>query len=660
MWPLFLVDVAFAAAILLIPGFFFFRAARFARLDALVLSPACTLLIYYVLAYAYLFLDFRTSWAHYFFPSLLLGLLVWFIICRRRSFTLTERSMMVRPIPLCLFLTISIVICFLFFVLPLDSAESFFQENDNIAHLSGIRDSLNSGLYVENPPFFSYPYLWNLLTSLVAGFGQNNVAVAVNATNFLIIALVFPSAMCLLMSRLFGGDSRIVYVGSLFAVSFAAFPWGFLTFGPLYPNLLGYSLLPLAAVEFSLLLGAASIKSAVIRGALFLSGCLLLMAAHPNAVFSGIAILAPYGAAVLYRRSEEWGLKGPRQLLAPGALCLLVAAVWYVLYQSPVFAGVVNFDWPAYTTTEQAISNLFQLALTKANAPQIILSGLVLLGVVASVLKRKYCWLTASLLVVSVIYVLDVSGTDFRTLFSGFWYNDSFRVAAMLPFVGISLASIGFDAILSCLESAVARGCQPRDLAWSKACLVLMGSATFLVANYYPSFDIPQNGLRVVTAFDMVESMLREQNSLREDQQGFDSEEGVFIEKVKDVVGDSPVINYPYDGSAYAYALYDLNVVNRTWFYDGEEDLSDIDSQLLRKHIDEIALSQSAQSSAKRKGVEYLMLLDSDGMENGEGCFYTPGYVEGDWTGIESVNDSTPGLEIVLAEGDMRLYKIVV
>lgn len=659
MWPLFVVDVVFVAAIMFIPGFFFFRAARFARLDALVLSPACTLLIYYVLAYSYLLLNLRTSWPHYFFPALLLGLLAWIFFGRQRSSALVERSKMVRLGPLCLFLAVSITVCFLFFVLPLDSAESFFQENDIIAHLSGIRDSLNSGLYVENPPFFSYPYLWNLLTSLVAGFGQNNVAVAVNATNFVIISFVFPSAMCLLMSRLFGGDSRVVFAGSLFAVSFAAFPWGFLTFGPLYPNLLGYSLLPLAAVEFSLLLDAATIKSVVIRGAFFLSGCLLLMAAHPNAVFSGIAILAPYGAAVLYRRSEEWGLRGPRRLLAPGALCLLVATVWFVLYQSPAFAGVVNFDWPAYTTTEQAISNLFQLALTKANAPQMILSVFVLFGVAASVLKKRHCWLAVSLLAVSVIYVLDVSGTDSRTLFSGFWYNDSFRVAAMLPFVGIPLASIGFEAILSRLESAVTRGCQPKDFAWRKACLVLMGSAMFLVANYYPSFDIPQNGLRVVTGFDMVESMLREQNSLSEDLQGFDSEEGDFIERVKGVVGDSPVMNYPYDGSAYAYALYDLNVVNRTWFYDREEDRSDVDGQLLRRHIDEIASSQSAQSSAERKGVEYVMLLDCDGMENGDGCFYTPGYVEGDWIGIESVNDSTSGLEIVLAEGDMRLYKIV-
>lgn len=34
-------------------------------------------------------------------------------------------------------------------------------------------------------------------------------------------------------------------------------------------------------------------------------------------------------------------------------------------------------------------------------------------------------------------------------------------------------------------------------------------------------------------------------------------------------------------------------------------------------------------------------------------------YKPEDWAGIESVTDETPGFEVVLADGDMRLYKIV-
>lgn len=35
-----------------------------------------------------------------------------------------------------------------------------------------------------------------------------------------------------------------------------------------------------------------------------------------------------------------------------------------------------------------------------------------------------------------------------------------------------------------------------------------------------------------------------------------------------------------------------------------------------------------------------------------------PGYVEGDWVGIESIQDDTPGFSVVLAEENMKLYDV--
>ena len=38
---------------------------------------------------------------------------------------------------------------------------------------------------------------------------------------------------------------------------------------------------------------------------------------------------------------------------------------------------------------------------------------------------------------------------------------------------------------------------------------------------------------------------------------------------------------------------------------------------------------------------------------------YLFSYYPDQWTGIDAINDQTPGFEVVLSEGDMRLYRIV-
>lgn len=36
-----------------------------------------------------------------------------------------------------------------------------------------------------------------------------------------------------------------------------------------------------------------------------------------------------------------------------------------------------------------------------------------------------------------------------------------------------------------------------------------------------------------------------------------------------------------------------------------------------------------------------------------------PDYLPENWTGVTNIDENTPGFELVLSEGDMRLYKIV-
>lgn len=651
MWLLFLADVAFAFAVLYIPGYLLFRVLKLARVDAAVFSPIVSALLLYLLAYGAASLGLALSWAQIVLPSFAIAGLarVLSMVWGQRKPS-TSRRALCSGRTLIVGIVVACYVALYYFVVPLDGAASIAQENDNIYHLTTVRDFLKSGAYATQPFLTSYPCLWHTIVALVAGFGQTNVAVAVNAVNFLLVAIVFPSAMCLFLSVVLGKDHRSALFGSVLTSAFATFPWGFLLFGPLYPNLLGGVLLPIVAASFVLMLRSKMVSTLLPWLAVFCVGCVVLLRAHPNAVFSGIVLLAPYGAVRIYQIAHERFSVGWRLWLPPIAFSAFVVLVWGVLYVSPMFREVVTFEWAAYTSFSQAVSNVLQLGLTKASAPQWVLSALVLLGAVRCILRRDKCWLVVSYALMSLIYVACVS-TDsvIQHVLAGFWYTDSFRVAALFPLAGVLLAALGLNALVRVLSNLVAGVAgESSSIRWMERCLSVLCCLVFLAANYWPNFDIPQNG-NVVTGFGMVRSMLQGLNTLETDANALDSDELEFIGRVRERVGEERVFNYPYDGSAYAYALCDLNTVNRSWFYSGKS--SDFGRQ-----SESGTLAESIGSS----GVQYVMLLDYDGMrDNGEGCYQSAGYDESVWSSFESITDSTPGFEVVLSEGDMRLYRIV-
>ena len=142
-------------------------------------------------------------------------------------------------------------------------------------------------------------------------------------------------------------------------------------------------------------------------------------------------------------------------------------------------------------------------------------------------------------------------------------------------------------------------------------------------------------------------------NSLQTKSNGLDSKEIDFINEAHTITGSAKVLNYPYDGSAYAYAVSNLNVVNRGWYKHGHEDVARFCSGYLSSD------DSSRLESIKAEDIHYILLLDNTfGFDSG-GYYFGGGYNQSDWAGIESIDDSDPNFEIVLADGSMRLYRIV-
>ena len=660
MWGLFVYDVIWTAVLLYIPGYYALRMVGVRSALALGFSPLLALLslsvVTHVASSLMLSLPSLALIGSSVVLTFALSLCMRFVIRRwpiRSSFNAPD----LRQIGLAI--GAGLVIGLIFFILPLDGAGSFYQENDNIAHLEVVKRFLETGLFDEGGSYLtSYPSLWRTVAATVASQGSGNVTVAVNAVNFVITAVLFPISGLIYLAS-FIGERNILRLSPLLVLSFVVFPWGFLYFGPLYPNLIGYSVLPLAMALVVYACGSVDLKSFFCLFACFLGACAVLLRAHPSSIFVGVVVMSPY---IVYRLNEILAAKSVRPSARYSLIVVFIGSMiglWTLLYTSPMFHGVVTFDWAPYTGKVQAVANVLFLGLTKSSAVQLSLSLLVLIGAMYCLVMRRWRWLLCSHLLVSLIYIACVSfPVSLQHFFAGFWYNDSFRVAAMFVFTGMPLACIGLASVIRVAEAFVKLVVGAREeQVYVTNCLTYVIPAVAVIAIFFPSFTFAQN-ITWTTGFGKASQMLRSGNSLAENANAIDSHELEFLEMVKDEVGDDIVLNYPYDGSAYAQTLADVNVVNRGWFgYSPSIDGKKSNYQLLCESIDKVASDQEVSDAARSEDIKYVLLLDNGAPDVG-GCYYTVGYDGSYWHGLEMLDDSTPGFSIVLSQGDMRLYKI--
>ena len=660
MWGLFVYDVIWTAVLLYIPGYYALRMVGVRSALALGFSPLLALLslsvVTHVASSLMLSLPSLALIGSSVVLTFALSLCMRFVI-RRWPIHSSFNAPDLRQIGLAI--GAGLVIGFIFFILPLDGAGSFYQENDNIAHLEVVKRFLETGLFDEGGSYLtSYPSLWRTVAATVASQGSGNVTVAVNAVNFVITAVLFPISGLIYLAS-FIGERNILRLSPLLVLSFVVFPWGFLYFGPLYPNLIGYSVLPLAMALVVYACGSVDLKSFFCLFACFLGACAVLVRAHPSSIFVGVVVMSPY---IVYRLNEILAAKSVRPSARYSLIVVFIGSMiglWTLLYTSPMFHGVVTFDWAPYTGKVQAVANVLFLGLTKSSAVQLSLSLLVLIGAMYCLVMRRWRWLLCSHLLVSLIYIACVSfPVCLQHFFAGFWYNDSFRVAAMFVFTGMPLACIGLASVIRVAEAFVKLVVSAREeQVYVTNCLTYVIPAVAVIAIFFPSFTFAQN-ITWTTGFGKASQMLRSGNSLAENANAIDSHELEFLEMVKDEVGDDIVLNYPYDGSAYAQTLADVNVVNRGWFgYSPSIDGKKSNYQLLCESIDKVASDHEVSDAARSEDIKYVLLLDNGAPDVG-GCYYTVGYDGSYWHGLEMLDDSTPGFSIVLSQGDMRLYKI--
>jgi len=675
MWDLFFIATIVGVSFIFLPGYLILRGCSLHRFAAGAFSPLLAVFIYAFLGIVYGKIGITCSWVNVFGPFLAISIVFYGVskaIRRKHASNLPRNICDDAPsrfskIYLLAYLLVSIALGCFFFLSNLSSADSFFQAYDNIFHLDVIRSFIDSGdwslltvtLYETatfNPPLPGgsfYPAGWHILCALLVSALNIPITLSVNAINFIFAFLVFPIGILCLFKAIFKENRTLILIGSIISLAFASFPWGFLTFGPLYPNLTSFALLPLLITAFIKILSTNErVVNRLFWTIVFIVGIGSLAVTQPNAVFSAGVFLASYCVYRIFLASKQRFDSLPKALLCAACFVLFVCAFWWVLYNAPFMQSTLSQLYPKYYTKTEAVIH-FLLLWFRDSSPNYLLAILVIVGGLFTLKHRKFLWLSFSYAIAGILYLVDASCVDvsfLKNLLTGFWYSDIYRMEGMLGLFGIPLASLGvyaiYNLILNFFTNNHAIETRRSNVKY-KLLLSLILAITILL--YLPT------SWPITTQFYRVSSNICNNYSLSSDSI-LSSEEKDFLKEVKEIVGDSLVVNIPDDGSAFAYPIEDINTYYRNTRTYGTSSES-IESKNIRNDLNLVATDLNVQKSLSSIDAEYVLLLDQ-GTSGSMPCLFTWDWYSDLWQGISTIGDSTPGFTLVLSSQDMRLYKI--
>ena len=449
--------------------------------------------------------------------------------------------------------------------------EAFSQSLDNSFHMNAIRwiqehgdaSSLTLGAVsaADQQPAF-YPAGWHDFVSLIYSTTGTSIATATIVTVLLAASILWPCSLVALSLSIPKLRRLQALAIPALTCGFAAFPGLLLRWGVLFPNLLGYALVP----SFVALM--VCLVQVMVRGeyAALLSLCLAalvgvagLALVHPNAVVSAVVFALPLvlaGVAWVVRSREL----ASRQKWVGSALLGLVilgcVGAWWFLRPG---ASASN-TWEPMLTEGEALYQFLFLGLENANQlrdrfnPSYLAGFLALWGAGYLLYKRRNLWLIASWVLIGYLWIVSASVPrgEFRLLMVAPWYTDHFRLAALVVFPSVILAGIGLGGFVEGLLTWVVR--RVPHAARLKVATAGIGVATVLV------LVIAGLSSRVPSVQEATLAVSQEYRVTPTSVVLNQDEMNVINEIPKIVPKGDVIVNNPWDGSAYIYALADRHL----------------------------------------------------------------------------------------------------
>ncbi|WP_026550313.1 DUF6541 family protein [Arthrobacter sp. Br18] len=541
------------------------------------------------------------------------------------------------------------------------SPENFSQTFDNVYHLNAIRhiaETQNgSTLTLGNLTDASqalYPAAMHDSMALVLMLGAPSVMAVVNVGTIVTGAVIWPLSCIFLISRIIGYRPIPLLCAGVLCAGFSGFPYLMVAFGVLYPNHAAIALLP---VVLGLLIEALGMSRArplspwpaAVALAATLPG---LGLSHPS---TAVALLGFGGPVVVARLVRSWlsareGSGSRRSvyfwLAFTAAYVLVVVLAWIAVRPSLAFA-----PWTPFQSNARAIGEILGSAPMGATTAWTLLVLTVIgLYVVARQL-RTYWWVAAMYGVGGLLYMVVSSWSlgAFRTFLTGVWYNDSFRLAALLPVVTLPLIVLGAEWLAWRARALYKLGSRPADPTARRWPSVIGRAARLLpqgLQNVVPLALVLLLGFGTQGGtLSGVQDRMREVFATTEGSPLLTADEIALLETVDDYVPeDDVIVANPRNGGSLVYAFSSRETIAPHIF--GERTPME---QTLLDHWGEAAYNTAVCPAVDE--LRAYWALDFGGQE------IVPG--EEPFIGLRDLVDETaPGVELVAEEGQARLFRM--
>ncbi len=661
MWLFVLPQVLIACAVLILPGLVLAVALRFRGFSTLALAPALTVGVVVITSTAAPFLHVRFGLFPVAAVTAVLALLgLWAAQFRPAGPAATGFNPLRVPdirsdVAALAGALIAGALLVVHSIHLIGSPEAISQSYDAIFHLNSDKFALDTGTASS----FTlgamtgggvYPAGWNAIAALVALATGASVPLAVNIASIVLAAVFWPLGCLVLVRWVVGARPAALIVAGIAAASLGAFPLLMMDFGVLYPNLLAISVLPssvaLAASCAGLTPGQARRDLATILALLLaLTG---LIVSHPTTFMAWLTWTLPMVVSLVWRSAVALGRKQSRarsyviRLALPAAAYAIFFSLLWTKLRPPLAAS----SWGPYQSIPQAIGEAVTISPTRLSMAWLV-APLVLLGLWACLRAPwQRAWIAAVFALFTLLYVV-VSGfhrSGIRDFLTGVWFNDSYRIAALLPLIGVLLAAVGVDWAVRCIRAVGGRskalevtlGGFPR---WGRAGTLAYRSVG-ITALLLAAIALGEHG-----GLDLEVERGSSHYKLAADSPLVSTNELLLMKRLpRSVPEGSTLIDNPYTGAALSYALGDrksaqLHVMSYV----------SPDVQRIYDSLGTVTTDASVCQAVRKANAYYI--LDFGQIEV-SGGHHTP-------PGLRNLA-SNPGLQLIDSQGEAKLYRVKV
>lgn len=516
--------------------------------------------------------------------------------------------------------------------------ENIAQSHDNIFHLNAIRYIAESGnasspdlgyLGTRAPVF--YPAGWHALVSVVLMSSGLSIPAAINVVNLAIILAIWCVGCLFLVTRVTGERRRALFSAAVLSGAYSSFPYLLYEFGVVYPFMLSVAMLPaVLGLVVQLMRVGAPLRTTTAANLLLLLGLLPGLAlAHPSSLVGAMGLSLPIVLASAYGSLRRGGGPAWRTLVPTGVYLLVLASAWMLLRP----ARTSSDNWDELGNAGFALLEVM-LQSPLYRPPAFLAAVLMLVGAVVVIRRKRHRWTLALYAVAAMLFVIGnwKEAPDLRWIVAGVWYNDYFRISAMLPVAGIILASIGAVALIDALTRhpkvrSFLRNRSGRQVTAAAVVLVLVGLALAPLGAVQRGVVEAASKYRFTDNSDLLTA-----------------DELALIQRLPETVEEgSAIVGVPLTGASLSYSYTGIPTLLP---YGTLPALPS--GKIIYESLDELTTNPEVCPAVEETGVRYVLDFGSSSVHRGE-REVAPGL-----QGLTREN----GFERVDSEGMAALYRV--